>query len=71
MMNMYSFQQSCEIQTLVDLDHVNLINEDVMNNLENRAISFINSLPEFARRRNAEWQALVRLLDAKDSSYKE
>jgi len=70
-MNMYNFQQCCKIQTLTDLNHVRLISEDVMNNVENRTMSFINSLPEYARRRNAEWQALLRLLDAKDSSYKE
>lgn len=71
MMNMYSFQQSCEVQTLSDLDHVNLIDDDVMSTIGNKATSFINSLPENARQRNAEWQALLRLLDAKDSSYKE
>jgi ribulose-5-phosphate 4-epimerase/fuculose-1-phosphate aldolase len=70
-MNMYSFHQCCKIQTLTDLEHVSLISDEVLSNVGNRAMSFINSLPEYARRRNAEWQALLRLLDAKDSSYKE
>jgi ribulose-5-phosphate 4-epimerase/fuculose-1-phosphate aldolase len=70
-MNMYSLQKCCESQVLTDLDHANLISNEILEQVFARAKIYSNSLPQELYPKFREWQALLRLLDAKDSTYKE
>jgi len=69
--NMYYLQKCCESQVLTDLDHVNLISNETLEQVHVRGKTYSNSLPQEPYPKYKEWQALLRLLDAKDSSYKE
>jgi ribulose-5-phosphate 4-epimerase/fuculose-1-phosphate aldolase len=57
--SMYNLQRACEIQVLCDLDHVQLIPQDVIDNFQSRSELFSNA----AHRPNLSWEALLRSLD--------
>ena len=57
--SMYNLQRACEIQVLCDLDHVQLIPQDVIDNFQSRSELFSNSTPSL----NLSWEALLRSLD--------
>ena len=61
--NMYNLQRACEIQVLCDLDHVQMIPQDVVDNFQSRSVLFSSA----ASRPNLSWEALLRSLD---NSYK-
>ena len=61
--NMYNLQRACEIQVLCDLDHAQMIPQDVVDNFQSRSVLFSSA----ASRPNLSWEALLRLLD---NSYK-
>jgi ribulose-5-phosphate 4-epimerase/fuculose-1-phosphate aldolase len=70
-MNMYSLQRCCESQVLTNLDHANLISNEILDQVFVRARTYNSNLPQELYPKYREWRALLRLLDAKDSTYKE
>ena len=70
-MHMYSLQKCCESQVLTDLDHANLISNEILEQVFVRAKTYSNSLPQELYPKFREWQALLRLLDTINIDYKE
>jgi hypothetical protein len=58
---MYNLQKACEIQTLCNLNHIQLIPQNILNDFPNQLNTFTDMSP------NVIWEALVRTLD---ESYK-
>lgn len=66
---MHQFQKACEIQCMTDLSNVNLIPDDIVYGVSKTSSTFSRRLlpnPD----KQLEWQALLRLLDKIDVSYK-
>jgi len=58
---MYNLQKACEIQTLCNLNHIQLIPQNILIDFPNQLNTFTDMSP------NVIWQALIRTLD---DSYK-